>query len=394
MKICIIGGGIAGIISAIVCLSYGFEIFIMEKQRDFGGCWINYANKDTRLEGYPSTYNYYYNLLAKKKTLYTDFPTMNAKDIIYIIRNLARQHNLYKYTKFNTEVSNVEDIKDIKKYKITTSDKIYYFDAILICPGLLQTPKKLKLHNFTKEIQYSYDLNPERLKNKNVLILGWGASALESLVTADKYNAKKITLMGRKTKWIWPRKYVLFLISVYNLCGRKFAVIFVTLFNCIFYIYHGCYKYIPKTPFHDFNYVPAINDDFFKLHYKKNINYLLDNIKNIKNNTVYTTNGKIFKPDIIISAIGFHKQNFSFIDKSIRPKELYKTIYPLKTDRMGIIGIPHGLHQPDVGIEQIKLFCNNLKYNTTPTYEQKIRMNPFNVSRIITHTEIINDLKN
>ena len=60
MKICIIGAGIAGIISAINCIKHNFDIVIIEKQSDYGGCWLNYATNETTLQTDANAYFYFY----------------------------------------------------------------------------------------------------------------------------------------------------------------------------------------------------------------------------------------------------------------------------------------------------------------------------------------------
>ena len=216
MKICIIGAGIAGIISAINCIKHNFDIVIIEKQSDYGGCWLNYATNETTLQTDANAYFYFYYKLCKKNNIKNiNYDKVNRENILYLCKDLAKQYNLDKYIKFNTEVLNLKETeKNI--YTVLTNNETYIFNAVMVCSGYLCKPKHCTIENYTKEIQYSYNLDPIKLINKDVLIIGWGSYAIQSLITANKYHAKKITLMGRNAKWVVDKKYLLLLLIIYN----------------------------------------------------------------------------------------------------------------------------------------------------------------------------------
>ena len=401
MNVCIVGAGIEGIISAIICLKYNFSIQILDKQDAFGGSWLNYATDDSILQTLPYFYNYYYILLSSRKNKkilnLMEQKTLKRKHILIILNELVSEYNLKKYTQFNTEIVNINEVN--KTYKIHCKDnRVLYFDACLICSGYLMKPKIIK-YNYKTNIQIynAYNINKNVFHNKKVLIVGWGAYAIQTMITANKNNAKEIILMGRTPRVVWPERLLFFYVNtlLYSL-PKTIAIIILFVFNTLWYLLNGLYKYISYDHLFKIQYLPCINDEFFNLHKKSNIFYKIDKIIKINNDTVFTRNGFKYKPDIIVFACGFKKQDFSFIDKSIRPKNniLYKSMYPLKTDKIAIIKIPQGIYHPHNTIIQINHFCTNLKQNTNPTYSDKKNMKPNTFKNIVLPYEIIKSIKN
>ena len=50
VDVCIIGGGICGILAAHGCIERGLSFIVLEKGQELGGCWQTLANSYSTLQ--------------------------------------------------------------------------------------------------------------------------------------------------------------------------------------------------------------------------------------------------------------------------------------------------------------------------------------------------------
>ena len=115
-EICIIGGGVSGIVSSKISLSKGLKPVVFEKNSNFGGLWQENPNIITRWESLIVNLCKYTMTLSDH--LWPDnsplYPTANQ--YFDYLATYVEKHNLTQYFRFETEVTCVEKktMKDIR----------------------------------------------------------------------------------------------------------------------------------------------------------------------------------------------------------------------------------------------------------------------------------------
>lgn len=162
-KILVIGAGASGLIASIYAKKDNNEVILLERNQDCakkilvtGNGRCNYYNEDQDLKHYNSDTPDLINKIItednkKEVLLFFDkigiipkikngyyYPYSNqATSIKNALINEAKRKNVNIIT--NTYVENIQ--KDKEKYKVTTNDKIYYADKVIVAAGSASAPK-------------------------------------------------------------------------------------------------------------------------------------------------------------------------------------------------------------------------------------------------------------
>ena len=187
----IVGGGFAGMLTAIDLRRHGIEdIRIVEKAGDFGGTW--YWNR------YPGCMcdveSYVYLPLLEETGFMPTERYAGATEIFEDSKLLARTFDLYRHALFQTDVTGAEWDAGARRWQVTTSrgDKLSARFFVL-AGGILHKAKlpgiagidDFEGHAFhTSRWDYSYTggspTEPmDRLADKRVGIIGTGATAVQ-----------------------------------------------------------------------------------------------------------------------------------------------------------------------------------------------------------------------
>ena len=214
-SVTVIGAGISGISLAIKLEKYGIPYIIYESSPNNGGIWNEAngkVNKFSRVQSFSSSYK-----MEDDFSHYTEFtpgPQMMEKieDSIKkfkINEKIRYQHELvdFKYLHEKKKVS--FRIKNLKENQV----KILETDALYIRTGTLNIRNELTFQGedkFTGVIQYGTGDNKDEIdfQDKEVVIVGMGATAIENAANALEKGAKKVRFIVRKLRPIWGKKTV------------------------------------------------------------------------------------------------------------------------------------------------------------------------------------------
>ena len=220
LKVCIIGGGVSGLIALKTLREYGFKnVTLFEQHEAIGGIW--YYNEN------PNFVN------AMYSSLHTNFPMTFMKFPDYSYNIDSSQHpphyNVYKYInnyvdhfkirqfiKLNHKIINVTPVESTKndintKWNVTyiqTKNKVVEasttrkitkeFDIVIVCNGHFRhqrfpqyIDKNLNNINVKYIHSQSYrgpNIQKSLFKNKNVLLIGSGNTAAD--IANDLYKSK------------------------------------------------------------------------------------------------------------------------------------------------------------------------------------------------------------
>ncbi|KAI1300206.1 Flavin-containing monooxygenase 5 [Halotydeus destructor] len=243
-RVAVIGAGVSGLTAVKASLEQGLSVTCFEKSGNLGGLWY-YDDGDN-----PSRTSVMKCTLmnsSKEMSAFSDYPPPEHYPL-FMTRELAQEYilsyashfGLDKYVKLNCEVSNLTESSNGWTVTVQSGDEEWteHFEAVLVATGLrhaMNIPKLMGIEQFKGTIVHSshYRTN-EGYSDKNVLIVGFGASAAD--VAADLAGvAKSINLSHRTVPWITPRtvlgghaydsylinRFSMSLISVFPKCIRN-----------------------------------------------------------------------------------------------------------------------------------------------------------------------------
>lgn len=205
MRICVVGGGVAGVQAADILNQKGHEITIFDAADGPGGVWRK--NYDGYALQVPSELYEFPGMRHTNQSGY--FP--QGRDVLAYIERYIDERNLFTRCdfRFNEMVTGIDE-GETAAWSVVTDKSTYTFDFCVMATGMYHTPNipaELKPYN---PIHSSNFVDASCTANKNVVVVGGGKSAIDCAVQAAKH-ATQVTMLVREMHWPVPR-YILGLI--------------------------------------------------------------------------------------------------------------------------------------------------------------------------------------
>ena len=183
-KVIIIGGGISGLSCAIYLSRYGVPTTVFK----------NYSNGS--LEETPYIENY------------PGIPNISG---IELLSNMEEQA-----VSFGTEIFENKVIEILEDKVIIDDNQSFNYDILVIATG--RSYKKLDINNIErfKNIHYCATCDGAFYKDKNVIVVGGGNTALTDAITLSNY-AKSVTILIRKNQFKADNSLVNKIINIKNI---------------------------------------------------------------------------------------------------------------------------------------------------------------------------------
>jgi len=236
-RVCIIGAGIAGLVTAKVLKEDGFEIVVFEKQAELGGVWAA-SRTYPGLRANNSRESYAFSDYPYPETA-DDFPT--AEQIRAYLGAYADRFGLRSLIRLSTQVVSVTRVPathgtaDKLLVRLSCGSEItetLEFDFVVVCNGVFSEPQIPQFDGrelFRGLVLHSSQLvDPGILTAKRVVVVGAGKSALDCASWAAR-RAQVCTLVFRAPHWMVPRYFF----------GRvRYDRVIMTRFSELFLRYH------------------------------------------------------------------------------------------------------------------------------------------------------------
>jgi dimethylaniline monooxygenase (N-oxide forming) len=224
-RLCVIGAGIAGLVTAKVMLEDGFDVSVFESEATLGGVWAasrtypglhannpreSYAFSD---HPYPDTAD--------------DFPS--APQIRAYLESYAERFGVAPRIRFATEVVGVARAEDGVHWVVTVlssgrSERLE-FDFVVVCNGIFSEPNIPKVsgaEQFAGPVVHSSQItDPDLVRGRRVIVVGAGKSALDCAAWAAR-EGRSSTLVFRRAYWMMPR-YLFGAVRVDSLILTRFV---------------------------------------------------------------------------------------------------------------------------------------------------------------------------
>lgn len=263
------------------------------------------------------------------------------------IVSLWERYNLEEKTVFDTPVSSVRKTAEGKWIINGNEEKYGTFEGIVAAVGNCGDPKMPTLpqqDHFKGAVYHSSHLDGKDVKDKKVLIIGGGASAVEALEYAVEAGAAEIDVLSRSDKWIIPRNLFVDMLLASNVLGQQTFLSWVpeTLLRKLFYRDLQDISPSDKGIFMD---TPTVNSDLFNLIRAGKARWLRGDIIRVQEDSILFNHRSQGVPksgpgheisvngDVIIMATGFSRPSLSFLppecfDEPYSPPSWYLQVFP------------------------------------------------------------------
>jgi hypothetical protein len=210
LPVCIIGAGSSGMATAKALKECGISFDCFELGSDIGGMW-RYENDN----GMSSAYRSLHIDTSRKSLAYSDFPIpedrpdfLSHRQFLEYLEAYADRSDLRRHVRFNTRVVQIEPGPGTWLVRLDNGEALRY-RAVVVANGHLWDPRYPDFSGtFAGEIMHSHHYRtPDPLRDKNVLVVGIGNSAVDIAVDVCK-QARSTTISTRRSAWIMP-KYIM-----------------------------------------------------------------------------------------------------------------------------------------------------------------------------------------
>jgi cation diffusion facilitator CzcD-associated flavoprotein CzcO len=207
MKIGIIGAGFAGLASAKVLRELGHDVTVYEKAPDVGGVWsATRRYPGLRTQNSKETYT-----LSGLKFPRATPQWATGEDVQRYLETYVEKFGLAPLLRLSTEVIHAVPAQS-GGWNITTNAGTDHYSHLVVASGIFSRPFIPRfegvdvLKRLGGEIIPSSDLHSlDQVKDRNVLVVGYGKSACDVAVEIAKV-ARSTTVVARELLWKMPRK--------------------------------------------------------------------------------------------------------------------------------------------------------------------------------------------
>ncbi|MET9966565.1 FAD-dependent oxidoreductase [Streptomyces sp. NPDC006356] len=217
MRVCVIGAGPGGIVSAKVLLENGFDVTVLDKYQQVGGVWSA-----------GGCYDGLANQAARRLFEFADLPNRlhfaGAVDTQRYLEHYAETFGVLARVRPGTEVVSVRPVEGPGRpgaagWSVdsrpagdgTAQVRREEFDQVVVASGAHHHPHLPELpgrESFHGTVLHSNEVRDGTFTDRRVVVVGGGKSALD-LVTRAAHEATAATLVQRKVNWMIPERLLL-----------------------------------------------------------------------------------------------------------------------------------------------------------------------------------------
>lgn len=205
-RVAIIGAGMSGLVMAHRLAQANIPFVVFEKNTEVGGTWWENRYPGCRLD----TSNFAYSYAFAQKN---DWPYQYSPQpaILQYLKDVSQLYDLRKHIRFETEVESMDYDEKKKEWalavKSNNAAERLQFNAVILAVGQLNRPiipDFPGLDDFGGPVFHSAKWREDiSLENKNVAVIGTGASAFQIVPSiADK--VEKLYVYQRTPAWMLP----------------------------------------------------------------------------------------------------------------------------------------------------------------------------------------------
>jgi hypothetical protein len=311
VDVVIVGAGVTGLYAANRLMEAGISFCVFEKSDLVGGIWSTYANRTSRVNSSECAYR----LLEKQTRSNRDHS--DTREILEDIAQLSR--NVFDRLFIETEVEGIEATGNLYHIRLKRGGRAFSVESrgvILAINDRVGAPKEVKWENeslFQGKIVsgISNDIAGLDWRNKNVVIVGMGAFAVENARTALEGGARHVTVVCRRHGTVCPKiiDYLNF-VTPYDDAFKhdkksnlRNMMYWKKLYDLSGALQPECWMGKIKHEGHTI----SVSDIWFVGHYLKKIKTMTGEISGMTENGVFVDGQHHIAADIVVKCIGFER---------------------------------------------------------------------------------------
>ncbi len=320
-KVCVIGAGSSGITAAKALKEGGLDFDVFEKGSKIGGNW-RYENDN----GMSSSYRSLHINTNRKVMAYSDFAMPSDypmfphhSNIIEYFEDYVDNFNIRPHIRFNTTVTDVQQNTDDSYTVFTDNGLETVYSSVIVCNGHHWNPRfpsPAFPGQFTGQILHShYYKVPDQIKNKDILVVGIGNSAVDIACEAARNYTGKVTISTRSGAYIVPNWFrnMPFDDLANSLTSKLPLFLQRILINTTLWLSRGRQESygVPKPNRPILSEHPTLSQDLLNVAGRGLVKFK-PNIQEFKGKTVVFEDGTMQNFDMIIYCTGY-KVTFPFL---------------------------------------------------------------------------------
>ena len=328
--VAIVGAGVTGLYAANRLMESGISFCILEKRGKVGGIWSTYANATSRVNTSEGAYRLIENATRSNRD------HSATREILDDVTQLSAHVSDHLF--LETEVLDIEKTK--KGYQIRynregTPSVLESKGVILAINDRVGTPRELEwpdrsrfqgtivngISDQTKELDW---------RNKNVVVVGMGAFAIENARTALEGGARHVTVICRRHGTICPK-----IIDYLNFAtpydddfkhDKKSNIRNMMYWKKLYQLSGATQPECWMGKIKHAGHTISVSDIWFIAHYLKKIETITGEVTEVYKNGVVVNGQQRIDADIIVNCIGFER-NTSMAKAICGYAETYNTNY-------------------------------------------------------------------
>lgn len=311
VDVAIVGAGITGLYAAHRLAKAGISFCLLEKGDRVGGIWSRYANRSSQVNSSEGAYR-----LVEKETR-SNRDHSATREILEDVAKLAKKVSDHLF--IEAEVQKIETSEDGYHVRLKRGGKPHLLECkgvILAINDRVGTPRAAAWENqqvFKGEVVAGIRNDAEKIdwRDKNVLIVGMGAFAVENARTALEGGARHVTVLCRRHGTVCPKviDYLNFATPYDDAfqhdkkSNLRNMMYWKKLYDLSGATQPECWMGKIK---HD-GHTISVSDIWFVGHYLKKIKTIRGEIRSMTETGVYTDAQQHIEADIVVGSIGFER---------------------------------------------------------------------------------------
>ena len=203
LGVVVVGAGFGGLAAAHALRGGGEDFAVLEREQEVGGVW-----RDNTYPGCACDIPSHLYSLSFAPNPHWTHAFSGQSEIGDYLRRVAREHGLLPHIRFGCSLLEAAWDDAAQRWRIETSAGPLTADVLIDASGPIADPSVPELpglDTFTGEVFHSARWNHDvDLTGRKVVVVGTGASAIQ-FVPAIQPRAGRITVVQRTAPWIIPR---------------------------------------------------------------------------------------------------------------------------------------------------------------------------------------------
>lgn len=311
VDVVIVGAGITGIYAANRLEQAGISYCIVEKREMVGGIWSKFANHTSQVNSSESAYR----LVEKKNRSNRDHSY--TWEILEDISQLSAEVSDHLF--LNTEVEQIEKSGDLYRTAWSRNGRravVQSKGVILAVNDRVGAARDIQWKNqsvFQGKIVSGISNDTKGLdwKDKNVVVVGMGAFAIENARTALEGGARHVTVVCRRHGTICPK-----IIDYLNFAtpydeafkhDKKSNTLNMMYWKKLYQLSGATQPECWMGKIKHDGHTISVSDIWFVAHYLKKITTITGEITDMAQNSVVVGNQHHIDADIVVNCVGFER---------------------------------------------------------------------------------------